>query len=431
MTVRRLAKLLLGAALLQGGGATADDSKSTSSISRFVTYEGRPFALDLSSLGDTPLATYQVCQREYTPDEVLQNGTRIKVLGIAVTYFAPGYRTSPLGHLSLRTIYCYNSFTVDQLVEWTKYSDAESENFTFEYPDLQPEDFREALGKRLFLKRIVDPATFLGSNSLGYGRNQYLANRNIFETWLRLEPAHRLAILKTITAERDKQEQALRTGAPLERYDKFKNSCVSKIRRLLQVALSDRERKAMGAPVLPRTFFRKIHALRGEFGVYYPAQRSLRMLWRRDAKTEINKSDLPAPTQLETPIDRSPLIVYPYGVTAEPDFPQNFLAATVNLPINLAATAISTGKALFTADWRAVKVAGSKVVVSFLQLLGWTFIHPAPTSWTPAELEAITLATRAKPRVLSYLDSYFDGSIREALSAPLVAPESVQTLPEW
>jgi hypothetical protein len=360
-----------------------------------LSFEGHPFVLDFTSFGDRDLSESKICQRTLTPDAVTAEGTPIQVLGLAVTYFAPGYQTSPLGHVGLRVVYCYGEFLNDRLFEWTQFLPAEEANFKKTYPGIDLAAQRAQLQHSLYMKMTENPAQYLPSEGVGYGRYQFISDRNVFESWLDLESPAKYKVLHLLSQEWTQQGQSLKSNQPLQKYDKFKNSCVTKALEVLSSALSPIVQRKMGSPVLPLDLFRRLSGNVSHFGILYPSQRTLRMIWR-DSKAPDLKP--------QGPIDRSPLLVNPYGKVSEPNYQENLAAGLINTPASAAEMVIASGESLAQGNLQPIKQAALKFSFSVLEILGWTFIHPAPTPWSPAELNWMKTASKDTPAVVQILN---------------------------
>ena len=94
----------------------------------------RPLAWDISSFRENDLRTLGLCQNSYVPDGHNAEGVALKVLGVAAVYLAPGYGTSPAGHVGLRFVYCFGESLNDRLLEVTSFTKNEVYGFELAYP---------------------------------------------------------------------------------------------------------------------------------------------------------------------------------------------------------------------------------------------------------------------------------------------------------
>ena len=204
-------------------------------------------------------------------------------------------------------------------------------------------------------------------------------------------------LIKKISKILNDQEQALNKAIPIPKYNLLHNSCVTKVQELLAPYLSTEQQQLLEHPVLPHDLFRRIHSMKGRWGVMYPSQRSLRLIWQKQ-KLGFEKSADVAPY---------PLAIYPYGITDEPNYQQNLVAGIVNVPVAGFETLLNIVKLPWQKNSTPLQASVAKVALSALQLVGFTLLHPAPTAWTEAEIQEVKSYANLTPLALIFWQEQF------------------------
>jgi hypothetical protein len=363
---------------------------------------------DFTSFKETDLRVYEICQAPYQPDGQTSAGVNLKVLGIAVVYMAPGYKTSPAGHVGIRFVYCFGQNLNDRLVEITRFGKNEDYGFLQTYPEQSGHDLRRLDGK-LFYKMSNNPAAYNASrgDALGYGYYQNITNRNVYESWLNLDGPTSLNIMRAIFDKYQEQGKRLAAMLELEKYDQFSNNCVTVLNKILQDYLTGPGVKKIKGIFTPSKFYKRINKYYGQKMVLYPSQRSLRMYWNAlDQVSNGKEKWLSMADVTDSEYNKSLMIYYPYGMASEPNFFESVFAAIVNTPVALVQTIGSVVASPVSHDKKAIGANFTKLVLSMVQLTGWTFLHPAPTPWSQQELERLAIAANANdPIILPYLQS--------------------------
>jgi hypothetical protein len=368
-------------------------ASSAFSKAELVSFAGHDFVVDMTSLSHQTINETHLCRYEGAADKVLDDGTPVKVFGVAMVYLAPGKGTSVFGHVGVRLVYCYGTQAWDSLVEWTQFTAAEEYSFQSMYPRLDMKSLSSELDHAFFVKTTLNPASLEAHQGPSYALYQVSTNRNIFEAWLELSSKYKLQFLEATLDRIQEQNVSLAAPKSLPKYDKFSRSCVTQLVDLLKPSMGRAEAEDFGNPVLPQDFFIRVLNHFKFQGVFYPSQRSWRILQR---KTN--------PSLEKGKISDSPFIVYPYGLTSEPNYQENLAAGLVNLPEKLGETLFDSSQAVVSGHWAHAKESGQQSLFALLQTLGWTFLHPASTSWSEDEIALLVKEAQQKPTYLRYLN---------------------------
>ena len=232
---------------------------------------------DPTAQTDQDLRKYNICKRDYKPTKVLRSGKKIKVLGMAIVYMAPGYTTSVMGHMAERYIYCLDNKLMDVLFEFTQMTEGEIPSLRSAYRehyDKANPDYVNGLKKKLYMKYKTNPNT----NQIGaYGFYNLYSNRDIIEVWPVVTDKEIYSGLQTNLKEWKKQKERFLKGEEWPEYDLFNNNCTHPVREKLNNFVGDYDINNWEG-LTPINIFGFLRKKKAEKIIIYPSQRLLRQL---------------------------------------------------------------------------------------------------------------------------------------------------------
>jgi hypothetical protein len=237
---------------------------------------------DPSSLTDNNLQRYDLCSSNYRPTKVMSNGKRIKVLGMAIVYMAPGYSTSVMGHVAERYVYCLDNKLVDFMFEYTQLTQGEVAHVEDTYKKVLTNDdpsYLNSLVGSIYMKAVANPASM---KLEGYGSAQFYTNRDIIEIWPVMSEQDIYEGLQTSLAKFKEQGEIIARGERPEAYSLLHNNCTHPVRERLNRLAGEYEINNIQG-FTPINIFGFLKKKTAERVIIYPSQRTLRRFEMLDA----------------------------------------------------------------------------------------------------------------------------------------------------
>lgn len=375
---------------------------------------------DATSFSDTKLQRYQICKTDYKPTKVLKNGKRIKMLGMAIVYMAPGYTTSVAGHVAERYVYCLDNELKDLMFEYTQMTEEETNDVRYVYDEQSEgvsQDYIKSLVGSIYIKVKHDVA----NNELnGYGFVQFHTNRDVIEVWPKYSQDEMFDGLQTSLKEFKKQKQRYIDREAFPAYSVLNNNCTHPIReRLRKYAGGELEIDNLRGMV-PIWIFGFLKNQNVDKLVLYPSQRLLRKykmmekgkslfwenttFWSRASKGAENHSTLILYPDHHGFLKR--LILNPvYGVF-------NLTASILQSTLGVLKMPLKWLSKLPGFKWMEPKkdpktdiaLGFQGVQLSFSEMFGVRLRYPSATEWSEEEKTYIfTELPHQEPAIVDYL----------------------------
>lgn len=396
-----------------------NDMKSFKKKTKNLTYNSK-LEFDPSSFSETDLRRYRICERNYKPTKILENGTRMKMLGMAIVYMSPGFQTSQAGHVAERYIYCKDDQLVDMLFEYTQMTQEELVNAKSVYAKHLPfvtEEYINSLVETIYIKVRSHPGS---SRMEGYGFHQLYLNRDIAEVWPSISETEIYDGLQTSLKHYLEQGQKFKDGERFEAYSLLKNNCTHPIRDRLNKFGGEYEINNLTGfnPIWIFNFLKKKNADRM---IIYPSQRLLRkmemlqagksMFWENTtfwSKSSSGREGLGPGFMVFYPEVHGPL--------------KSLLLKPAMGAVNIAASVVQTAVGILQVPLKLLaKVPGFRwlepatrghhlvyglrgITLHMPELVGFRLRYPMPTPWTPEELEFVEdVLPYHDPKIVNYL----------------------------
>lgn len=384
-----------------------------------LLYNSSKLEFDPSSFSDMDLRRYNICARDYKPTKILENGTRMKMLGMAIVYMSPGFQTSQAGHVAERYIYCKDSELVDILFEYTQMTEEELENTKTVYARYLPgisDDYLKSLVETIYIKVRSHP----GSNRMeGYGFHQLYLNRDIAEVWPKVSENEIYEGLQVSLQHYREQGEKFKNRESFEPYSLLKNNCTHPIRERLNKFGGEYTIDNLTGfnPIWIFNFLKKKTADRM---IIYPSQR----LMRKMEMLEMGKSMFWENTTFWSKASDGRRGLGPGFMVFYPEMhgPLKHLLKPAMGAVNIAASVVQTVVGILQTPLKLLsKVPGFKwlepatrghnlayglrgITMHMPELVGFRLRYPMPTPWTPEELEFIDeVLPNHDPKIVNYL----------------------------
>lgn len=357
--------------------------------------------IDLSSLTDTDLNRYDICSYDYSPTTTTPNGTRYKMLGYGIVYFAPGYTTSMFGHVGERIIYCRNNQIVDELYEYSPMRDLNIDRTTLVDNHQDPEslagdtEYLQSLVGKNIIKIMDNPTGGYETIRNSYGKYQYLANRDMIELWPDINEDEILRIRRNIRQHWNEQEQKLSNREPLEDYDLLRNNCTHRILERLETLSHGDFRVSQLRGFNPVWLFHILKNRNLAQLTLYPSQHLMRRLELLEADQALfwENTTLFASTSQRAENTSEFVMFYPEytGVLSQA------LMSPLLGGVNLIGAIIETLYGVIQIPYqliqnrplRRLRSGTRNMFMSFGEILGVRQRFPKPTEWTDEEYNII------------------------------------------
>lgn len=396
------------------------DLKKFKRKTKNLLYNSSKLEFDPSSFAETDLRRYEICNRDYRPTKVLENGTRMKMLGMAIVYMSPGFQTSQAGHVAERYIYCKNNELVDMLFEYTQMTEEELVNARSVYSKHLPfvsDEYINSLNETIYIKVRSHPGS---SRMEGYGFHQLYLNRDVAEVWPTVSESEIYDGLQTSLKHYIEQGQNFKNQVRFEPYSLLKNNCTHPIRERLNKFGGEYEIDNVTGfnPMWIFGFLKKKNADRM---IIYPSQR----LMRKMEMLEMGKSMFWENTTFWSKSSGGRDGLGPGFMVFYPEV-HGTLKSLILKPamgaVNIAASVVQTAVGILQLPLKLLsKVPGFKwlepatrghhlvyglrgITLHMPELVGFRLRYPMPTPWTPEELEFIEeVLPNHDPKIVNYL----------------------------
>jgi len=373
---------------------------------------------DATSLTDQSLKKYKICERDYKPTKINSKGKRVKVLGMAIVYMAPGYTTSVAGHVAERYVYCLENKLMDIMFEYTQMTVGELANMKSVYkkhlPKVSEEYIKRQEGK-IYMKVRTNPATTAAE---GYGFAQFHTNRDIIEVWPKMEEAQTYEGLQNSLNNYKKQGSDFSQEIDLEDYSLLNNNCTHPIRQRLNELGGEYEiNNTVGFnPIWIFGFLKKKTAHKV---IIYPSQRTLRkmkMLEKGQSLFWENATFWSRASGGKNGLAGANMILYPetHGLL------KSILVKPTAAAVNLTSAVIETLYGILTTPLKWLsKVPGFKwlepkrdhlglgikgIALSLVEMTGFRMRYPKPQPWTAEEEKYLfDELPDSEPKILDFL----------------------------
>lgn len=373
---------------------------------------------DATSLTDQSLKKFNICKKDYRPTKINSKGKRIKALGMAIVYMAPGYTTSVAGHVAERYIYCLEDKLMDIMFEYTQMTTGEIDNMRSVYKkhlDKVNDEYIERQEGKIYMKLRTNPATTVAE---GYGFAQFHTNRDIIEVWPKMSEEEVYSGLQVSLNHYKKQGSDFSQGKDFEDYSLLSNNCTHPIReRLNQLGGEYEINDTTGFnPIWIFGFLKKKTAQKV---IIYPSQRTLRkmkMLEKGQSLFWENASFWSKASNGKDGLGGSNMILYPetHGLL------KSIIYKPTAAAVNLSAAVIETLYGVLTTPlkWLA-KIPGFKwlapkrdhlgmgikgISLSLVELTGFRMRYPKPAAWTKEEEKYLfEELPHTEPKILDFL----------------------------
>lgn len=395
------------------------DMKRFKKKTKNLTYNAK-LEFDPTSFSEMDLRRYKICERDYKPTKILENGTKMKMLGMAIVYMSPGFQTSQAGHVAERYVYCKNDQLVDMLFEYTQMTEEELINARSVYSKHLPfvnDEYINSLVETVYIKVRSHPGS---SRMEGYGFHQLYFNRDIAEVWPTISETEIYDGLQTSLKHYLEQGDKFKNSERFEAYSLLKNNCTHPIRERLNKFGGDYEINNLTGfnPIWIFNFLKKKNADRM---VIYPSQRLLRkmemlesgksMFWENTtfwSKSSGGREGLGPGFMVFYPEVHGTLkslILKPaMGVVNITASALQAVVGILQIPLKLLAK-VPGFKWLEPATEGHHLVYGLRgITLHMPELVGFRLRYPMPTPWTPEELEFIDdVLPHHDPKIVNYL----------------------------
>lgn len=372
---------------------------------------GVPFEIDVTSLHNDGFGKFSLCSQDYEATTINRNGTKIKMLGYAFVYYAPGFSTSQFGHVGERFLFCQGDELKSILFEYGPYKDEKDFLFVSKevYPSFfsdLPENYRKSIEQKNFIRRAIDPTLqnivtdthFKGKTdgqiqTRNYGFYQARNNRDMIEIWLKGTEQNRLEAFRAANNSYRKQTENLKNQIDLVSYELFTNNCTHELMDRLSNYTESQYKVNPRIGFNPIWLFEIMKHKNAEKMILYPSQRTMRKLGLLDSGKTLfweNFTLFSRSTQGSKGATSKFVMFYPefYGPL------KRLILYPVTGTINLFGSLIEGIWGLVKAplklfnkekNYRLI-TAKNNILHSLTEILGVRMRFPAPTQWTEEEL---------------------------------------------
>jgi len=396
------------------------DMKRHKRKTKNLLYNSGKLEFDPSSFAETDLRRYKICERDYKPTKVLDNGTRMKMLGMAIVYMSPGFQTSQAGHVAERYIYCKNNELVDMLFEYTQMTEEELVNARSVYQKHLPfvsDEYISSLNETIYIKVRSHPGS---SRMEGYGFHQLYLNRDVAEVWPKVSETEIYEGLQVSLKNYIEQGQNFKNQVRFEPYSLLKNNCTHPIRERLNRLGGEYEIDNVTGfnPIWIFNFLKKKTA---DKMIIYPSQR----LMRKMEMLETGKSMFWENTTFWSKASNGREGLGPGFMVFYPEV-HGTLKSLILKPamgaVNIAASVVQVAVGILQLPLKLLsKVPGFRwlekatgghnlvyglrgITLHLPELVGFRLRYPMPTPWTPEELEFVEdVLPNHDPKIVNYL----------------------------
>jgi hypothetical protein len=383
--------------------------------------------VDHSSLTGKTLSTYNICESDYKPSYVDEDGRRVKMLAFAAVYFTPAYGTHFTGHLGERFIYCVNDKLYDYIFEFVPLEGSTKDFVLRGNPDLfgdpisqESTDYVNSLedGHAIYINKFdnptesisnrTDPIDYTGKTApWGYNFSQINNNRDVLEIYPTVSEEKMFQAMKESIDLYNTQVSNFKNRAELPLYKTLANNCSTHLKKSL--SLMDKKFEIDGIMgVLPRTIMNSLHKRPHDKVILYPSQRRLRkMLMVRDGKSLWRENITFASRASKEAFTPGMIVIYPetHG------FIKNLILKPISGIINFFASLFRTAQGAIEIvvaknkerARRHFKHGKNGIVSSAYELLGIRGNFPSSTPWRKSELEFLDKEEAKDPKILDYL----------------------------
>jgi hypothetical protein len=375
---------------------------------------------DATSLTEMKLQKYNICSREYKPTRITSKGKKMKMLGMALIYMAPGYTTSVAGHVAERYIYCLDGELKDIMFEYTQLTAHELADVKHVYKKHMEgvtEDYLQKLIGANYMKVKFNPGN---STVNGYGFAQFHTNRDILEVWPKYSEIEMYDGLQMSLKSFKQQGQWFKDRVPFPQYSLLNNNCTHPIReRMAKYGGGELEIDPVRG-ITPIWIFNFLKNKNVDKIIIYPSQRLLRKYQMMESGKSIFWENVTFWSQASEGADRGGMmILYPES--------HGLLKGLITKPIagilNLSAAAVQTtvGILQLPLKWLS-KLPGFKwmapkkpqrdnigqgirgIGMSLTEMVGIRLRYPSPTDWTEEEMDYIYgELEHQEPKIVDYL----------------------------
>tara|TARA_R110002072_G_scaffold534_8_gene4260 strand:- start:12008 stop:13783 length:1776 start_codon:yes stop_codon:yes gene_type:complete len=376
---------------------------------------------DSTSYSDQSLEKYNICEGDYKETKILKSGKKMKMLGMAIVYMAPGYTTSVMGHMAERYVYCLDDKLVDVLFEFTQLTDGEVQHLKSTYRkslEGASEDYIKSLVGQIYMKFQRNPA----NNMLGgYGFYSLHTNRDILEVWPKVSETEIYNGLQSSLGLWRAQRDQFKKREIFPDYDLFKNNCTHPVREKLNSWTEDYDINNWEG-LTPINIFGFLRKKTSDKLIIYPSQRLLRKFNMFNKGKSLFWENTTFWSQASEGYDGrghlSSMVLYPEA--------HGFLKKLIVTPtfgvLNLGASTVQALYGVVTAPLRwlakipgldflapkksaqALQAGMMGIGMSLPEIIGVRMRYPKPQPWTDEENSFIydELPTH-EPKVLNYL----------------------------
>ena len=396
------------------------DMKRHKRKTKNLLYNSGKLEFDPSSFAETDLRRYKICEKDYTPTKVLENGTRMKMLGMAIVYMSPGFQTSQAGHVAERYIYCKNDELVDMLFEYTQMTEEELVNARSVYSRHLPfvsDEYINSLNETIYIKVRSHPGS---SRMEGYGFHQLYLNRDVAEVWPKVSETEIYEGLQVSLKNYIEQGQNFKNQVRFEPYSLLENNCTHPIRERLNRLGGEYEINNVTGfnPIWIFNFLKKKTADRM---IIYPSQR----LMRKMEMLETGKSMFWENTTFWSKASNGREGLGPGFMVFYPEVHgtlKSLLLKPAMGAVNIAASVVQVAVGVLQLPLKLLsKVPGFRwleratgghnlvygmrgITLHLPELVGFRLRYPMPTAWTPEELEFVEdVLPNHDPKIVNYL----------------------------
>jgi hypothetical protein len=375
---------------------------------------------DATSFTDTKLQRYNICKTDYVPTKILKSGKKIKMLGMAIVYMAPGFTTSVAGHVAERYIYCLDNNLKDIMFEYTQLTAYELDDVKYVYQ----KQVQGASDK--YLKGLVDSIYIkvkhdVSNNEVnGYGFVQFHTNRDVLEVWPKFDQTEMYDGLQTSLKKYKKQKQNIIDRVDFEEYSLLHNNCTHAVReRMKKYSGGELKIDAVNGltPIWIFNFLKNknVHKI-----IVYPSQRLL----RKYQMLEAGKSLFWENTTFWSKASKgakngSMLMLYPdshgflKGLLTKPLYGLfNLTAGALQATIGIIKTPLKWLSKLPAFKWigpkndpvNSVAQGFQAIGMSLTEMVGIRLRYPSPTDWTDSEREYLFKELPShEPKIVDFL----------------------------
>jgi hypothetical protein len=238
---------------------------------------------DFSTFSGKPILGFELCEKRYIPDATTESGHRIKMLGAAIVYFAPGNGQSVFGHVAERFSYCRDSEYFDVVYDYAPF-DTRLWNESFErLYGVSLQSFtkkqRKNIFDSLFVQLNFDPASF-------YADQQVYGDRTIYEAWFKLDGETMYRMMLGNLSRYEDQVARIRAHQPLPEYTIPSDNCLMPVKKDFDFINPGRLSRFHPARLTPTFFYNYVKKKNVAKIIMYPSLRQFRLLkLRAEGKT--------------------------------------------------------------------------------------------------------------------------------------------------